>query len=78
MSNNKLLRAYPQAIEAERALLCSLFLDNSKVGDILEIIDTKDFYDARNADIFQVIKELYEDNAPFDFVTVTNVLGSNV
>ncbi len=74
MSNNKLLRAYPQAIEAERALLCSLFLDNSKVGDILEIIDTKDFYDARNADIFQVIKELYEDNAPFDFVTVTNVL----
>ncbi len=72
--SNKLLRAYPQSIEAERALLCSLFLDNSKVGDILEIVDTKDFYDERNAAVFAVIKELYEENAPFDFITVTNAL----
>ncbi len=72
--SNKLLRAYPQSIEAERALLCSLFLDNSKVGDILEIIDSKDFYDERNMAIFNAIKELYEDNSPFDFITVTNLL----
>jgi replicative DNA helicase len=72
--SSKLLRAYPQSIEAERALLCSLFLDNSKIGDILEVIDVRDFYDERNASIFEAIKELYEENAPFDFVTVPNKL----
>ncbi len=72
--SNRSLRTYPQSIEAERALLCSLFLDNSRFIDVFEIVDTKDFYDERNASLFEVLKELYADNTPFDFITVKNAL----
>ncbi len=72
--SNRALRTYPQSIEAERALLCSLFLDNSKFIDIFEIVDSKDFYDERNAILFEILKELYSNNTPFDFITVKNAL----
>ena len=68
------MRSYPQSIEAERALLCSLFLDNSKIGEVLEIVSEDDFYDEKNAAIFKVLKELYAEGIPFDFVTVSNAL----
>ena len=73
MSSN-VLRVYPQSIEAERALLCSLFLDNSQIGEILEIISEDDFFDEKNATIFKILKELYAEGIPFDFITVTNAL----
>jgi len=72
--SNRSLRTYPQSIEAERALLCSLFLDNSKFTDVFEIVDAKDFYDERNAHLFEIFKELYSNNTPFDFITVKNAL----
>lgn len=72
--SSKTLRSYPQSIEAERALLCSLFLDNSKFIDASEIIDSKDFYDERNASLFETLKELFTNNIPFDFITVKNAL----
>ncbi len=74
MKNEKILRSYPQAIEAERALLCALFLDNSKIGDVLEIVDTPHFYDEKNAVIFETLKSLYSESIPFDIITVTNSL----
>ncbi len=73
--SNKTLRSYPQSIEAERALLCSLFLDNSKFIDVSEIIDSKDFYDERNISLFETLKELFTNNIPFDFITVKNALN---
>ncbi len=72
--NNNTLRVYPQSIEAERALLCSLFLDNSQIGEILEIISEDDFFDEKNAIIFGILKELYADGIPIDFITVSNAI----
>ncbi len=68
------VRVYPQSIEAERALLCSLFLDNSRIGEVLEIISEDDFFDEKNSSIFKILKELYADGIPFDFITVTNAI----
>ncbi len=68
------VRVYPQSIEAERALLCSLFLDNSRIGEVLEIISEDDFFDEKNSSIFKILKELYADGVPFDFITVTNAI----
>ncbi len=73
MSSN-VVRVYPQSIEAERALLCSLFLDNSRIGEVLGIISEDDFFDEKNATIFSILKELYADGIPFDFITVTNAV----
>ncbi len=67
-------RSFPQSIEAERALLCSLVLDSSKILDVLEIIDSGDFYDERHSIIFEVLKHLHAKGFPFDFVIVTETL----
>ncbi len=72
--SSKPLRAYPQSIEAERALLCSLFLDNSRMSEVIEVVDKEDFYDERNAILFGVMKDLYLENVPIDFITVKNAL----
>ncbi len=72
--SSKQLRAYPQSIEAERALLCSLFLDNSKISEVIELVDEDDFYDERNATLFGIVKNLYLENVPVDFITVKNAL----
>ncbi len=72
--NNNTLRVYPQSIEAERALLCSLFLDNSQIGEILDIINEDDFFDEKNAVIFDTLKKLYADGTPIDFITVSNAI----
>ncbi|WP_025209197.1 replicative DNA helicase [Hippea sp. KM1] len=74
MKSSNAVRAYPQSIEAERALLCSLFLDNSKFTDVIEIISEDDFFDGKNSIIFRVLKELYANGVPFDFVTVSNAI----
>ncbi len=71
---NSLVRTYPQSIEAERALLCSLFLDNSKISDVLEIVDSVDFFDSKHSVIFDILKSLYLQSAPFDLITTTNTL----
>ena len=71
---NSLVRTYPQSIEAERALLCSLFLDNSKISDVLEIVDSADFFDSKHSAIFDILKSLYLQSAPFDLITTTNTL----
>ena len=71
---NGLVRTYPQSIEAERALLCSLFLDNSKIADVLEIVDSADFFDSKHSVIFDTLKSLYLQSAPFDLITTTNAL----
>ena len=71
---NSVVRVYPQSIEAERALLCSLFLDNSRIGEVLEIIGEDDFFDEKNSAVFGILKELYANGIPFDFITVTNAV----
>lgn len=71
---NDLVRTYPQSIEAERALLCSLFLDNSKMADVTEIVDSADFFDSKHSAIFDTLKSLYLESAPFDLITTTNTL----
>jgi len=72
--NKKQLRTYPQSIEAEVYLISALFLDNSKIGDVIEIVNEEDFYDERNKIIFATIKNLYAEGIPVDFITVTNAI----
>ncbi|WP_291492526.1 replicative DNA helicase [Desulfurella sp.] len=68
----------PNAYEAEKALLSALFLDNSKIGQALEYITDKHFYDKRNALIFQTMLVLYSQGISFDHIIVANHLGKQL
>ena len=69
-------RLPPQSIEAEQAVLGSIFLDPETVVGALEFIESKDFYRRGHQVIFQSMLELNNHNEAIDIVTVTNALES--
>jgi len=69
-------RLPPQSIEAEQAVLGSIFLDPDTVVGALEFIESKDFYRRGHQLIFQSMLELNGHNEAIDIVTVTNALES--
>ena len=64
----------PNSIEAEKALLSSILIDNSQINSVLGIISPEDFYDSVNSRIFKVIAKLSEKNEPVDIITILNSL----
>jgi len=68
------IKIYPQAIEAERAVLCSILLDNAVMADVLENVEAEDFFDKRNSILFKTMTKLYEQGNPIDVITLTNKL----
>ncbi|MFW0884869.1 replicative DNA helicase [Candidatus Acidulodesulfobacterium sp. H_13] len=64
----------PNSIEAEKALLSSILVDNSQVNSVLGIIEAEDFYDSINAKIFNVISKLSEKDEPIDVITILSGL----
>ena len=62
-------RTPPQAIEAEGALLGSMILDNTVIGDVLELVrSAEDFYKPAHGVIFRVLVEMYDQNQTVDMV----------
>ena len=61
----------PHNIEAEKALLGSVFWSNSSLEKVCEEVYSEYFYLDNNSKIFEVIKGLYLDKKPVDVGTVT-------
>lgn len=64
----------PQDLEAERALLGSLILNNDSIIKILDKINCEDFYKKDHQDIFKAILSLYEAKEPVDLITLSERL----
>lgn len=64
----------PHSMDAERALLGAILLDNSCFTQA-ELLQPKDFYLSSHQVIFTRMLELVEDGKPIDFVTLTEYLG---
>lgn len=64
----------PQNIEAEQAVLASMFLSKYALQRCIEELSKELFYLDSHAKIFQVIKELSESNRAVDITTVTDEL----
>ena len=69
-------RLPPQSIEAEQAVLGSIFLKPDTLVGALEFIEAKDFYRRSHQLIFETMIELNNYNEAIDIVTVTNSLES--
>ncbi|HPP66286.1 MAG TPA: replicative DNA helicase [bacterium] len=64
----------PQNIEAEKALIASMLLDEDALIRGLEIVKKEFFYDNRHQLIFSVMQEFFETNAKCDLVTLVDNL----
>ncbi|MGX7014282.1 replicative DNA helicase [Vagococcus silagei] len=67
-------RIPPQNIEAEQAVLGSVFLDSDAIVEAMEYIETKDFYRRSHQLIFQIMLDLNNRNEPIDVITVKDEL----
>lgn len=67
-------RVPPQNIEAEQAVLGSIFLDSDRLIETLEYIGPDDFYLNKHRIIFRVMNELVNRNEVIDVVTVKEQL----
>lgn len=63
-------RMPPQNIEAEQAVLGSIFLEPDEIINAREVIEAKDFYQRRHQLIFQAMINLYDRNINIDLVTL--------
>ncbi len=68
-------KAFPHNLEAERALLGSILLDNGVLNQTLEHIDKNDFFSDGHRTIFEKMVLLSEKNRTIDLVTLSEDLS---
>jgi len=73
-STLKNLKVPPHSLEAERAVLGGVMLDNNQWFNVLEVTAANDFYRPQHQLIFEAMAYLAEDNQPLDVVTVSTRL----
>ena len=64
----------PHDISAEESILSSIFIDNSTLLDVSDILSHEDFYKSAHQKIYFAILELFAKDEPADLVTVANKL----
>jgi replicative DNA helicase len=67
---------YPQNLEAERALLGSILIDNSALDRASELIGAEDFFSRAHQLIFSEMLVMSGNNQGIDFVTISESLAA--
>lgn len=76
-TDHSLDRGLPASVEAERAILGAILLDNSTYPQAAELLNSDDFCLDSHRRIYMRMMELGENGRPIDFVTLTEQLGQN-
>jgi replicative DNA helicase len=76
MPDTDIKKVPPQNLEAERAVLGAILMDNETVFTVMEILDPPAFYQPSHRLIFGTMLELSERGEPIDIVTLTDRLRS--
>ena len=73
-TNSYFQKVPPQDIEAEQAILSSMFIDKEAVAAAMELLKTDSFYRPDHQLIFEAAMELYSSGKPIDIITVKSRL----
>lgn len=66
----------PHSLEAERAILGSILLDNTVLDIVAQSIGTDDFFSEANRITFRKMLELYQAGKPIELITLNDELGN--
>ena len=69
--NSGQIKVPPQFLEGERAILGGLLIDNDAVPKVVGVLSPDDFYREAHRNVFKAITELFENNEPVDWLTLT-------
>ena len=64
-------RMMPNNLEAERAVLGAILIDDMTANAVIGRLKSEDFYSESNAKIFEAMTSLVLKSIPVDFVTVS-------
>jgi replicative DNA helicase len=67
----------PQNVEAETSLLGSLLIDSDAIVKIADIVSASDFFEPKNARIYEAIMQLYDRREAIDVLTLADRLRNN-
>ena len=67
----------PHSPQAEQAVLGSMLIDADCVKDVMDQLQTQDFYLRTNRDIFETIYQMFVYSKPIDGVTVAGEMERN-
>jgi len=71
------LKLPPNNIEAEKAVIGSILIDNDTFNKVGDLIRAEFFYDPKHQVIFANIVNLYNSSKPIDFLTLSTELKKN-
>ncbi|MDP2426117.1 MAG: replicative DNA helicase [Candidatus Izemoplasmatales bacterium] len=66
----------PQNIEAEQAVLGSVFFDQGSIKTVLDKLHQQDFYHPQHQIIYESMKELFQELVMIDYTTLSDRLSS--
>jgi replicative DNA helicase len=69
-------RIPPHDLEAEKAVLSALLLDNNAVHSVLNEISPDDFYHPSHQQIYRAMLALQDENEPVDLHTLSDYLNA--
>lgn len=64
----------PHSIEAEQGVLGSILLDKEGIIQVSSLLTPSDYYDNKNALVYEVMLDLFSKNRPIDLLTVRELL----
>ena len=64
----------PHSIQAEQGILGAILIEPQSIEVAAHMVDTKHFYNAMHAEIYQSMRELYKANKPIDLVTMSDLM----
>lgn len=76
MADTDIRKVPPQNLEAERAVLGAIMMDNETVYTVMEILEPSAFYQPSHRLIFSTMLDLSERGDPIDIVTLVDRLRS--
>ena len=77
-TKDALLKAPPQSLEAERALLGAVIIKPDTIHDIIDIANGAVFYSNKHKIIWDALFELSNKNEPIDLLSLSNLLSEKV
>lgn len=67
-------RTTPHNLEAEQAVLGSVFVDEGSIKTLVDKLEPEDFYKYQHKVIFRAMKDLFTDDVVIDYTTLTSKL----
>lgn len=77
MNGYDAIKQVPYSLEAEQAVLGAVLVDSERFSDVVQILQSSDFYIDQHIAIYEVMQELFADNKRIDYVTVIDRLEKN-